>query len=279
VIGAFAVTEVPVGSVTVAVTDRLLTIAVGVPLIAPVDVLRLKPAGRELVENVYGGTPPLAVSALLYGVPTVPFTPLNCSVKLAPMFIVRLAVTDVLVESVTVAVTDRLFTAAVGVPLMTPVVAFTLNPAGRVVVENVYGGMPPVAVNDLLNGAPTSPFSPSGNCNFNVAAMLIVLFAVVDAPVESVRVALTERLFTAAVGVPLIAPVAAFTLRPAGNEVVENVYGGMPPVAVKELVYGVPTKPFTPGKLSFKTPGTETLIFAVAVADVPFESITVAVTD
>jgi hypothetical protein len=40
---------------------------------------------------------------------------------------------------------------------------------------------------------------------------------------------------TVCVGVPLIAPVAAFNIRPAGNVplVSDHVYGGVPPVAAK----------------------------------------------
>jgi len=40
---------------------------------------------------------------------------------------------------------------------------------------------------------------------------------------------------TACVGVPVIAPVAAFNMRPAGNVplVSDHVYGGVPPVAAK----------------------------------------------
>jgi hypothetical protein len=40
---------------------------------------------------------------------------------------------------------------------------------------------------------------------------------------------------TACVGVPVIAPVAAFNIRPAGNVplVSDHVYGGVPPVAAK----------------------------------------------
>ena len=60
-----AVADVPVESVTVAVTDRLLTAAVGVPLMTPVAAFRVKPPGKELLENVYGWMPPLAVSELL----------------------------------------------------------------------------------------------------------------------------------------------------------------------------------------------------------------------
>ena len=40
---------------------------------------------------------------------------------------------------------------------------------------------------------------------------------------------------TACVGVPVIAPVAAFNMRPAGSVplVSDHVYGGVPPVAAK----------------------------------------------
>ena len=66
------------------------------------------------------------------------------------MLMVAVAVADVPVESVTVAVTEKLLTAAVGVPLMTPVEVFKIKPAGRGLVENVYGWMPPLAVGELL---------------------------------------------------------------------------------------------------------------------------------
>ncbi len=47
---------------------------VGVPVIAPVEASRLNPVGRppDVIENVYGGTPPLATSVELYGTPTWP---------------------------------------------------------------------------------------------------------------------------------------------------------------------------------------------------------------
>jgi hypothetical protein len=52
---------VPLESVTL--TEKLPA-AVGVPVIAPVAVLRVMPAGRapEVSENVYGGRPPLATA-------------------------------------------------------------------------------------------------------------------------------------------------------------------------------------------------------------------------
>jgi hypothetical protein len=46
-----------------------------------------------------------------------------------------------------------------------------------------------------------------------------------------------------AVGFPVIAPVDGFSARPAGRapEVTENVYGGVPPVAVIDEEYCIPT--------------------------------------
>ena len=46
--------------------------AVGLPLIAPLPALSVSPAGSApwLMLNVYGGTPPLAVSAEEYSTPT-----------------------------------------------------------------------------------------------------------------------------------------------------------------------------------------------------------------
>ena len=66
---AVAVAFVPTESTTVAVTERLETDAAGIPVIRPVAVFRLRPAGRGLIENVYGAKPPVAISELLYHCP------------------------------------------------------------------------------------------------------------------------------------------------------------------------------------------------------------------
>ena len=52
-----------------------LTAAVGVPVMAPVAVLRASPAGRVplVSDQEYGVFPPVAVSGALYAVPTWPF--------------------------------------------------------------------------------------------------------------------------------------------------------------------------------------------------------------
>jgi hypothetical protein len=70
--------------------------------------------------------------------------------------------------------------------------------------------------------------------------MLMAPIAVPELPLLST--ALTVKLaagpLTAAVGVPVIAPVAAFRVKPAGREptVIEKVKVPVPPVAVKEAL-------------------------------------------
>lgn len=104
------------------------------------------------------------------------------------------------------------------------------------------------------------------------AEMVIVPFAVVDAPVESTtaKVMLAAEPVAVAVGVPVIAPVEAFSVRPAGSlpELTENVYGDLPPVAVSESVNAVPTFPLALGKVSAR--GTAVIVrVIVAVWVIP----------
>jgi hypothetical protein len=65
------VAELPEESVTFAVKLKVPAV-VGVPVMAPVEVFSVNPGGSDpdVIENVYGGTPPLAVNDELYGTPT-----------------------------------------------------------------------------------------------------------------------------------------------------------------------------------------------------------------
>ena len=70
----------------------------GVPEITPVDAFSERPLGSEpdRIANVYGATPPLAISAVEYAVPTVPAggLPLSATaVAVAVIVICREAVT------------------------------------------------------------------------------------------------------------------------------------------------------------------------------------------
>ena len=63
-------------------------------------------------------------------------------------------------ESVTLKVKAAPDTAAVGVPVMAPVAAFSDSPAGKVplVTDQAYGACPPDAANEVEYAAPTCPF-------------------------------------------------------------------------------------------------------------------------
>ena len=70
----------PEESTTCAVNEKVPGCA-GVPVMAPVDVFSVSPVGRlpEMMAYVYGGTPPEAIRAELYGTPTCPVLLAHCS--------------------------------------------------------------------------------------------------------------------------------------------------------------------------------------------------------
>src|SRR5207344_459168 len=121
--------------------------------------------------------------------------------------------------------------AAVGVPVIAPVDVFSDRPVGSVPTSAyVYGAVPPNAVTDWLYAM------------FCVVAGRLVGFSVNAAravpeyardPVENAAsVAVIVKLNPPPeVGVPVIAPVAALSVKPAGSvpAVTANVYGPMPP--------------------------------------------------
>jgi len=128
-----------VESVAVMVTEKgLPVVVVGVPLITPVPALIVNPAGRPVAVNVYGTAPPLTVcEGAVYAVPTTPFgsgllvivTAVGAMAIVSPMVETVKCVGRV--ESVAVMVTGALTAAAVGVPVITPVVLLIDKPAGR----------------------------------------------------------------------------------------------------------------------------------------------------
>ena len=120
----------------------------GIPEITPVVVLRLKPVGRPVADQVYAVVPPAATRAgAVYAV----FICATGSVVVVMLSSDRIASVRSLltvrcvgpVESVAVTVTV-LVPAAVGVPEIAPVVALIPRPAGRLVADQVNGAVPPV---------------------------------------------------------------------------------------------------------------------------------------
>ena len=119
-------------------------------------------------------------------------------------------------ESVAVTV-NVLVPPAPGVPLMTPVVAFRLNPDGSVPegMVNVYGGVPPAAVTVCENADSTTPVKLPFVIvtGVEVLAMLIVRLFRATAPLPSVTT--IERKFPRMVEF-IMTPVPA-RMRPVGG--------------------------------------------------------------
>ena len=107
------------------------------------------PAGRVLPLarlQVYGGTPPVALTVWSYNTPTLPFGNVNGVIPSA----VRGATANVRgietggpTVSVTVTVTGYDPVGAAVIPLIMPVLGSIVNPVGKPVAAHVYGGNPP----------------------------------------------------------------------------------------------------------------------------------------
>src|SRR5208283_5211037 len=104
--------------------------AVGVPVTAPVEVFRVKPAGNVPlpIENVYGAVPPVTViGPLLNGTPTSPefvAEHVTCGIPTIVIEQVPLPTTPLASVTLIVNVPD-----AVGVPVTAPVEVFRVKPA------------------------------------------------------------------------------------------------------------------------------------------------------
>ena len=148
------------------------------------------------------------------------------------------------VESVTVTVTV-LVPAAVGVPVICPELALIVSPAGNPAAPHVYGVAPPAAATVAVYAAPTAPAGKSvvmmvkpGGFTRSANAFVAV-FAGIE---ESVTVNVT-LLVPAAVGVPVICPVPALIVKPAGNPAACQLYGPVPPATASAALYALPTPP------------------------------------
>ena len=126
---------------------------VGVPVIAPVEVVSVRPDGRAPVTMLHVTAPFLLVAASvpLYGSPTLPPGKVVVVISggMGPSTIVMNRAFSVLRGIVSVARTVKLNgPTVVGVPVMAPVVLFKVRPGGRLPAETlqVTAPVPPVAV-------------------------------------------------------------------------------------------------------------------------------------
>src|ERR1035437_4423890 len=117
--------------------------------------------------------------------------------------------------------------ATAAVPAMVAVDAVNVNPAGRVPVNaNVYGDFPPAAVNFWVYAVPTTAAGKlvGGTVSAAAVAMERACFAVT--PPASVTVTVNDDVAAAVgVGVPLMTPVEAASVRPAGSAMVVTAQG------------------------------------------------------
>ena len=135
--------------------------AVGVPVIAPVDVFSDKPVGNEPTNAyVYGAVPPEAVTVWLYAMFCVVAGRLAGFSVSAASTVPEYA-REPVESAASVAVIVKLYAPpVVGVPLIWPVDVLSVNPAGNMPADTayVYGPRPPDAVIVWLYDTPTAGF-------------------------------------------------------------------------------------------------------------------------
>jgi hypothetical protein len=227
------------------------TVVLGVPEIVPL-LPNESPAGNDAdaTAQLYGEAPPFAVSVTLYEFPCVAagrLVVVICTgeVGLFPActFPVKLCEADCGNDggSVTCNV-NRYSPGAAGAPEIWPVEEFSANPAGKLplVTLKTYGDIPPLMLTVAL----------TLECACIAGRLVVVIFsgATISTEVEPVALCcdaleslacIVNGKVPAAAGVPLIAPVDAFKLNPAGSEpaVTLNVYGAVPPLAETDPEY------------------------------------------
>src|SRR5260370_20297560 len=137
---------------SVAVTEKLVVaVVVGDPVIAPVVLLSVRPAGSKptVTAHVTGGVPPLDSRVVLYATPNVPFGSVFVVIArgaASTMMLIALLASccGVLVSAACTVKFD--VPGVVGVPEITPVPLFSVRPTGNVprVTLHVIGAEPPL---------------------------------------------------------------------------------------------------------------------------------------
>jgi hypothetical protein len=169
----------------------------------------------------------------------------------------------------------------VGVPLNTPDDAFKVKPGtGPLVINQVYGAVPPEADNCCEYEPFTTPDgSGDGVVMVKLDEIVIVNDLVAVTPLLSVTCTVKEKV-PLAVGLPLIPPVSAPSVKPVGRApavTTHGVYGLVPPAAVRVTPYGVPMLPFgRVGAVTMVRPEAIVMVKALVV-EIEIASVTCAV--
>ena len=210
---------------------------VGVPLTAPVVVFSDSPAGNApaVTAKVDAPVPPVAPTVWLYAVPTVPAGN-DAGLTVIVAFTTTEYACAAVAPTVSIALIVKLnVPAADVVPVIAPVDVFSDRPVGSEPAETLYVGVPvpPDAVTLWLYATPCV-VAGSEPGEIDITTLIVTLYA--REPVEPrLSVAVIVKLnVPAADGVPVIAPLDAFSDSPVGNApaVTANVYGAVPPDAL-----------------------------------------------
>ena len=134
------------------ITKENVPVALGWPLITPVEGTRVKPPGNDPLntDHVYGSMPPVPASVVLYAPLTVPLPSGDVVEITRAGSTVRANSMDAVAWSASVTWIVKLAElAVVGMPLIAPVAGANVRPAGKVdpvLTAQVYGPTPPVSV-------------------------------------------------------------------------------------------------------------------------------------
>src|SRR5215472_2732857 len=133
---------------------------------------------------------------------------------------------------------------------MSPVAALIFRPAGSPVAPYVSGGAAPVSValTCTLTGIPSQDCSVAGMVTVTRPVMVQLMIALPVAPVPSVAVTVTAKVPPGPVGVPVMTPVPAAILSPAGRPAAPNVMVSPAVLSVAvtlTAVIAVPTADFS----------------------------------
>ena len=246
--------------------------------VAPTSVT---PGGSapDITVHVNGPVPPATPRVCEYAVPTVPVGSAVVVICSAGAFTViandALADTDALSVTFTV---KLLVPAALGVPVIDE--PFRLNPGGSdpLAIDHVYGAVPPLAASVAEYAVPTVA-APRDDVVICSVEGLIVIESAAVADADALSVTFTVNvLVPTALGIPEI--VEPVRVSPAGSDppAIDHVYGGVPPFALNDCEYEVPTVPAGSVDVVTPSPGGFTVIESAAVADTDALSVTFTVT-
>jgi hypothetical protein len=213
-----------------------LPAAVGVPVMRPFVALMLKPAGRPLALNAVA-----LLLAVIWKLKAVPTEPLALAALVIAGRTGRIRISR-LAEPAPPALVAEMFAvklpAAVGVPVMRPFLALIVKPAGRPLALNVVALL--LAVTWKEKAVPTVPLALTALVMAGRAGKIRMARLADPLPPALAAETFAVKL-PAAVGVPVIKPLVALMVKPAGRPLALNAVALL--LAVTWKLKAVPTDP------------------------------------